>query len=136
MGKKPAHAGTDYRLFITRRFNERRQITTTLFLLETTTSFASFRYELSVDVAIKNRAISFRVLGLQAPDLSLPASGHARYLREFDGLKGTYEVSVEGLDGKSSSFSVSISEKKVHILQRPARTPVNLIVDPNLWPAD
>ena len=136
MGRKPAHAGPEYRLFVTPRFNDRRHAATTLFLLETTKHFASFRYELSVDVAVTHRTLTFRVLGLKAPNLSLPAAGHARYAREFDGLRGTYEVTVEGLNGKSSSFSVSISDKKVHILQSPARTFVDLIVDPNRRPAD
>lgn len=136
MGHPSTPPGTDYRLLIARRFDDRRHVGTTLIRLATTRSFASFLYELSVDATVAGNSLGFRVLGLKAPNLSLPASGHAEYTREFDGLLGTYEVTVLGLDGKSTTFSVRISETTVHILQKPARSFVDLIVDPKLWPAD
>jgi hypothetical protein len=136
MGKRAASSGPEYRLLIAPKFDERRQRATTLFLLETTKYFASFRYELSVDMEVTASAVRCTVRGLKAPDLSLPAAGHARFSREFDDLRGTYDIVVEGLDGNSNSFSVRISDTKVHLIQKPARTFVDLFTDPNLWPTD
>jgi hypothetical protein len=136
MGKRAASAEPEYRLLLAPRFDERRHITTTLFLLETTKYFASFRYELSVDIALSAGTLRCTVLGLKAPDLSLPAAGHARFSREFDELRGPCEITVEGLDGKTATFSVRIADTGVHLVQKPARTFVDLVTDPRLWPAD
>jgi hypothetical protein len=136
MSKRTASGSTEYRLLIVPKFDERRQITTTVFHLETAKYFASFRYELSVEVARSGNTIRFTILGLKAPDLSLPAAGHARFMQEFDGMKGIYEVIVEGLDGVVNTFSVRIAESSINILQSPPRTFVHLVTDPNAWPAD
>jgi hypothetical protein len=136
MGRRTALTGPEYRLLITPAFDERRQLSTTLFLLETVKIFASFRYELAVDVDVSSAALRFSIRGLKAPDLSLPAAGHARFRREFDGLRGTYEIMVEGLDRTTASFTVRISEKAVHLIHPPARTFLDLFTDPALWPAD
>jgi hypothetical protein len=136
MPRPKARTGAEYRLLITPKFDERRQVTTTLFLLETTKIFASFRYELSVTVAVSGPSIRLSILGLKTPDLSLPSAGPARFSREFDGLKGAYEIVVEGLDHNTNSFSVRISDTTVHLLQPSARTFVTLFTDPNLRPTD
>ncbi len=136
MGTHRAHAGPEYRLLLAPAFDERRQIPTTRFLLETVKSFASFRYGLSVNLAAAPGSIRCTVLGLQAPDLSLPAAGHARFEREFDNLHGLCEVTIQGLDGATATFSVRITPSRVQVVRKPPQSFVELITDPRLWPAD
>jgi hypothetical protein len=123
----------EYRMLITPEFNEREQRYTTLVLLETTRLFASFRYELSVRESLRGKTIHYRILGLEAPRLSLPASGHARFVREYDDLRGTYEITVEGPDGNVNSFEVRISPKKVILTKTPDTQFIDVVVDKSLW---
>lgn len=125
----------EYRILITPQFDELRQKHTTLFLLETTKSFASFRYELSVQEQTEGKTIRYKVLGLKAPQLSLPESGHAQYTREYENLKGTYTVTVEGLDKRESTFAVRISLASVRITKPPTGALVEAFDDKKLWMA-
>ncbi len=123
----------EYRLLITPQYNERGQKYTTLFLLETVKSFASFRYDLSVEETVDKKTIRYRVLGLRTPQLSLPATGHAQFMREYDNLKGTYQVVVEGLDGKSNSFSVRIAPQQVRLVSSPPQPFITICTDRGAW---
>jgi hypothetical protein len=119
----------EYRLFITPQFNEREQRFTTVFVLQTTKSFSSFQYEISVEEHIDGRNIHLKILGLKTPQLSLPAFGHALFTREYDNLRGTYAVHVEGLDGTVNVFSVRITQKKIAVIKAPPKRFVDVIVD-------
>jgi hypothetical protein len=123
----------DYRLLITPTFNEREQRYKTLLLLETTQLFSTFTYDLSVREEQTERALSLTVLGLKTPQLSLPRAGHAQFVREYDGLRGTYEITIKGLDGRTNSFWVRISEKKVALLKASPKRFVEVFVDKSHW---
>lgn len=112
-------AGPEYRLVITPAFDERRRTTVTLLRLETTRVFASFAYELSVEFTRSETALRFRVLGLRTPNLSLPSSGAAHADWELNDLRGTREVTVEGLDGKSGSCTLRFSGTRISVLRPP-----------------
>ena len=118
----------EYRLTLAPHVNERRLQPTTLLTIETTKAFASFRYELSVREQADKRTLHFRILGLKAPQLSLPASGTAQFIREYDDLHGTYEITVERLDGKTNTFSVSITQKNIKVLRSPKTPFIEVIV--------
>ncbi len=124
---------TEYRLLIAPHFNERKQKYTTRVVLETVKSFASFRYELTVRETITDNAIRYEVLGLNAPQLNLPASGPASFANEYDALTGTYTVSVEGLDGKTSSGRVRITPTKVIVLKGNHIRPLEIVTDERSW---
>ena len=124
----------EYRILVAPHFNERQQQYTTLVVLETAKSFASFRYELSVQERLEERTIRYRILGLKAPNLSLPAAGHAQFLREYADLKGTYEIVIPGLDGNATSFAVRIAPREVHLLHAPKGPAVEVVTDERLWP--
>ncbi len=124
---------TEYRLLMTPHLNERKQEPTTLVVLETTKSFATFRYELSVEERLEGKTLSYKILGLKAPQLSLPSAGHAEFVREYDNLRGTYDVSIEGLDGNVASFTVRITSAAVQVLKTQPQRSVELITDRSLW---
>jgi len=119
----------DYRLTVAPHINERTSRPVTLFLLETAQSFAAFRYELTVEEKSEGKTITFRVLGLKTPSLSLPSSGKARFSREYENLRGTYTVTIIGLDGNPVACSLKISEKRVAVLRGPSATSVTLVTN-------
>ena len=133
MARQEHKENSEYRLLITPQYNERGQKYTTLFLLETVKSFASFRYDLSVEETLDKKTIRYRVLGLKTPHLSLPATGHAQFTREYDDLKGTYEVVVEGLDGKTNTFSVRIAPQQVRLMSSPTQSFITVCTDRGAW---
>jgi hypothetical protein len=133
MARKGTHSGTDYRLLIAPRFNDLAQKYTTVVQLETVKTFASFQYELSVRETVTKGSMHFKVLGLRTPQLSLPATGHARYEREYEDLKGTYSVTVEGLDGKANTFQVRIARNQVKVLGAPGNAFIDVITDQVSW---
>jgi hypothetical protein len=109
--------GHEYRFFISPHLNERLQQQTTLITIETTKLFASFRYELSVNEEQKGKTLRYNILGLKAPQLDLPSSGSARFVREYEQLKGTYHIEVVSLDGTVNSCDVSITKKAITLLK-------------------
>ncbi len=133
MGKEKKPEGIDYRLLITPRFDERRQMDTMSFLLETTRSFATFQYELSVKETVTPSFMKFEILGLKAPRLDLPSSGHAHFERVYDKLKGAYELTIKGIDGRVNTFSIKIGSKGAAIVKTPPNPFVDIVVDSNLW---
>jgi hypothetical protein len=131
--RKGTHAGPEYRLLIAPRFNDLGQKFTTIVQLETVKTFASFQYELSVRETLTKGSIHLKVLGLRTPQLSLPATGHARFMKEFQDLKGTYSVTVEGLDGKANTFQVRIAQTQVKVLASPGHPFIEVITDQIAW---
>jgi len=125
----PAKRRMEYRLRITPQVNDGEQKHTTRFLLETTQQFASFKYEIAVKETAEGNKIRYKILGLKAPKLSLPASGPAHFRREYENLNGPFEIIVEGLDGNANSFSVKISPTQIHLLKEPRKKFVQLVID-------
>lgn len=124
---KPA---LDYRLRVFPRFKEQEQRHTTMFILETTQSFASFVYDLSVNEHREQNRIHWKVLGLKPPQLSIPSSGHATFEREYDDLNGVYDLVLQGLDGKTNTFTLQISPDNVALLRASREKFAELVLSP------
>ncbi len=124
---------SEYRLLITPRFNEREQKNTTMVLLTTTQAFASFQYELSVQERVDGHVIHYRVVGLKAPQISLPAAGHAKFTREYSDMNGAYEFTIEGLDGQRNTFLVHITPDRVQVKKAPPQPFVEIYTDAKTW---
>ena len=133
MPRKDSPASPEYRLLIAPRFNELGQKHATVVQLETVKTFASFQYELSVRETVTNKSIHYKVLGLRTPHLSLPSTGHARFVREYDDLRGTYAVTVEGLDGRANTFQVRVARDQVKVLAAPHAPFIEIVTDQVAW---
>jgi len=120
------HAAREYRLSITPRFYETSQRWKTEFLLETTRQFASFQYELGVREMVQGKTLRFAVTGLKTPQFSFPTNGPAQFRREYDNLRGAYEIVIEGLDHRANAFTVEIQEQAVRLVLEPADSFVEL----------
>jgi hypothetical protein len=133
MARRKRTATTEYRLLVTPHRNERLQIPTILVVLETVQIFASFKYALSVEEERERRSIRYRVTGLMAPDLSLPASGQAQYTKEYEDLIGTVEFSVQGLDGTVTSCTLRLSPERVRITKPPSNANLTVFTERSHW---
>ncbi len=123
----------EYRLLITPQFDERRQVETMFFRLETTRSFATFQYELSVKEEVSPSSINYTILGLKTPRLDLPASGHAHFERSYDTFNGRYDLTIKGIDGRVNTFQVKINSSGATVAKAPPHPFVSIIVDKKLW---
>jgi hypothetical protein len=119
-------ASSEYRLRVERTVSQATRRPCTRIALSTTKSFSTFRYGLTVEDHLEGRQLSLKVLGLDAPNLTLPGSGPAEFVREYEGLTGECTIEVRGIDGKSTSVRCSISADAVALLE-PVAGPV--IVD-------
>jgi hypothetical protein len=119
MARRSRTDGADYRLVFTPTKNPQSQTPSMRVSLETAQAFAAFRYGLSVLEHREGTHIHYTVRGLEAPDLSLPGSGHAGFIREYDDLWGTCTFQVKGLDGTLSSCSVRLIPGRAELITKP-----------------
>jgi hypothetical protein len=117
-----------FRLGISSIIDERDQRRKIRVILETVQSFSSFVYELSVDERHNRNSLHLKALGLRPPHLSIPASGRAKFERLYDDFSGTVDITVEGLDGRTDTFSVHVTETGVTLLNAPPKPFTELII--------
>lgn len=112
-------------------FDENDRRPKTKLILETSQSFASFVYDLSVEEKRGGNHIHLKVLGLKPPQLSMQSAGHAKFERVYDSLAGKCEVTIEGIDGSTNTFILRVSTKKnkIELLQSPRDRFTELILD-------
>jgi hypothetical protein len=122
-------APPEYRLLVSRQLNERLQIPTLRIILETEQSFASFRYELSVEEQRDLNRLRFRILGLRAPQISLSGAGHASFMKEYDDLTGRCVITVVGLDGTETTCAVHVDAHGIRLASRPSTPHVTLLLN-------
>lgn len=133
--RKPAGTprAPEYRVLIAPHLAERTQHYVTRLILETTKTFATFRYELSVEESVGPDSIRLVVLGFKTPHLTLPASGPARFQKDYDGLKGLFTVTVAGIDGRENRFSVRVTPERVELVSPPRNSFVQIVTDNARW---
>lgn len=125
----------EYRLLIAPHFAERTQRYVTRIVLETTKTFATFRYDLSIEEHIEPGSLRLAVLGFKAPQVTLPDAGPARFQKDYEGLAGELTVTIAGIDGRENRFSVRISPARVDLLAPPRNSFVQIITDTARWAA-
>jgi hypothetical protein len=123
----------EYRLFVSRILAERTQKFMTQIILETTKSFATFQYELSIEERLEGKTLSLTILGFNTPKLSLPSAGPARFAREYEEWKGTHHVLIQGIDGRSNEFTFRASSKKLDLVKSPHQSFVQVYTNPTTW---
>jgi hypothetical protein len=127
MARRPPQPESQFRLSITPHYDPVRQRSVTRVVLETAQRFASFAYEISVEERREDASFVYRVLGLNAPGVGLPGGGTARFLRDYEGLEGTYSFAVVGLDGVERRCSVAIDAHGVRRVSGPTGTGLSLV---------
>ncbi len=96
----------EYRLMISPAYDEIRKKEKTVFLFETVKEFSTFNYKISIGYELNDKILSFRLMGLQTPDFTMPSFGPARKRIELPRLHGTHEVVITKIDGTQNSFKL------------------------------
>jgi hypothetical protein len=115
MPRKKKQRDPEYSLHIFHYYDERVRKTLQVFLVQTTKEFTSFNYEILLDVAIEDRVIQLRILGLRTTPLIMPGIGPARGRRDFTDLRGSYVLSVIKLDGETNEFQLELNASSIAI---------------------
>jgi hypothetical protein len=111
----------EYRLMIVPQMNGEAKTPTTLFVLETTQEFGSFRYNLVVQWKIEERSIALEIQGLKPQTISMPAFGPAQFQQEIHNLKGEYTVTIKRQDGAKHQFKIQILKKGIRLVKEMAK---------------
>jgi hypothetical protein len=124
----------DYSLNIFHHYDEKIKRNVTVFLVQTTKIFVSFRYEILLEEGLIDHEINLRITGLHIPELLMPQTGPAQGRCDFTNLNGLYKLIVTKQDKTINEFSVQISPAKIDIKHRPrapfiivSGDPVNLV---------
>ena len=123
----------EYRLLVVPHVSERTQRPTTLVVLETTKAFATFRYELSVKAESTPGLLHLTVLGFQTPHLTLPSAGPARFEKEYYALRGPLDITIQGIDGRSTTFSLLIGSGTVELVKKPRASFATVTTNLTQW---
>jgi len=123
----------EFRVLIAPRYKEREKETVTVIALKTVNEFTSFHYEIVVVPDISDHTISLKILGLRAPQVTLPGSGPAEFESEHKNLSGQYKLVISKLDHQENNFSVMISNKQTIVEESPKNKFVEIVTNPDEW---
>jgi hypothetical protein len=115
MPRKKKQRDPEFSLHIFHHYDERVRKTLQVFLVQTTKEFTSFNYEILLDVAVDDRVIQLRILGLRTTPLIMPGIGPARGRRDFTDLRGSYLLGVIKLDGETNEFQLEMNPSGIAI---------------------
>jgi len=117
-----------YRLKVSSVVDDHERKHKTRFVVETSQSFASFVYDLSVQEQLEGNHLRLKVLGLKPPQLSIPSAGRAKFERDYEDLAGTFDVTIESIDGSTNTFRLRISTGRIELVQAPRDAFTELIL--------
>jgi hypothetical protein len=119
--RKKKKSPIEYRLFIFPFRGETARKRGTVFRLETVKEFSNFSYTIAVEERLTEDAIIWKIHGLRAPEISLPATGPASYERKYENLRGVLSFTIMKLDGVENTFTLDFFNRKVSIIKAPRR---------------
>lgn len=119
MPRKKKHREPEYSLHVFHHYDERIRKVVQVFLVQTVKEFTSFNYEILLDIAVQERDIRMKILGLRTTALTMPGVGPAQGRRDFTGLSGSYQLRIAKLDGETNEFQVELSASAVSIKGSP-----------------
>ena len=125
--RKKRRTHLEYRLFILPSFSQATKKPSRLFRLETVKEFANFTYEIAADEMIVGNSIVWKIRGLRSPEISLPASGPARFTKMYDSLKGVYEFTITKLDGGENTFTINFLDRSTSVIKAPKQKFIEII---------
>ncbi len=108
-----------YSLNIFHAYDEKTKQNITVFLVQTTRIFVSFRYEILLENEINEKEIRLHIKGLHIPELLMPQTGPAQGRCNYEKLEGLYNLVVIKQDKTVNEFSIQISPASVEILKKP-----------------
>lgn len=123
----------EYRLLVTSLYKEREKEFVTLIGLRTFNEFTNFHYELIVDISLSGKTLEIDIRGLRAPQVTIPGSGPAVFMKEVKDLHGTYTIVVKKLSKEENIFSLHITKEKVVVKESPAKRFTDVVTTREDW---
>jgi hypothetical protein len=117
--RKRKKSPIEYRLSIFPSHTELPMKHAMVFRLETVKEFSNFSYAIAVEERMTDDAIIWKVHGLRAPEISLPAVGPATYEKKYENLRRVHSFTIVKLDGVENTFSLDIVDEKVSVIKTP-----------------
>ena len=109
----------EYRLLVVPAFDETLQRHGTLFLVETVKQFTNFNYQILIEDVLKRHAVTWKIHGLSAPAMSMPAVGGARFEKIYFDLSGIVHFTLIKKDGQENTVTVKVSPTGVKLVEMP-----------------
>jgi hypothetical protein len=100
------------------------------FLVRTVKEFASFNYEIVLNVTQRDRSLHVEILGMNAPPMIMGGTGPATGRRNLTGLRGVYTVVVTKLDHEANAFMLNVEPDQISVVEAPPDPFVLVSVDP------
>lgn len=122
----------EYRCIIGRMIDDMTGLEYSTFSFETAKEFSSFRYEIAVRYKVEPGNLVFRVLGMTATRMMMPAFGTAKSLLKVPTLPiGKYTVTIQKSDGAENVFFIEHTKKGFQILKPiPRKRFIDLVISP------
>src|SRR5690348_14906330 len=108
----------EYIFYAYQRGDERTGETHTVFDIQTTKEFTSFRYELNVEEAYdkQTKEFVFRNGGMRAPESLLPHTGTAQGVHEHPDMKaGTYKIKIIKSPRQINLFTLRLAKGEISV---------------------
>ena len=110
---KPPPKAHEYRLSISKEYDEIHKKDYISFHFQTTKEFLTFQYILKIETEVEDKKITFKLLGFSAPISELSVSGVAGYeYRLYDFKHTEYSVYIERKDSSKTKFRLDIKKVK------------------------
>ncbi|MCC6865374.1 MAG: hypothetical protein IT280_04365 [Ignavibacteria bacterium] len=111
---KPPPKRFEYKLTISKEYDEVKKMDFISFRFQTTKEFLTFKYLLKIEQEQENKNLFFNILGFSAPVSDLSNSGFAGYeYRMYDFKNTEYCITVDKKDSDKTKFRMSILRSKV-----------------------
>lgn len=120
----------EYRCIIGKMIDDMTGLEYSTFSFETAKEFSSFRYEIAVRYKVEPGNLVFRVLGMTATRMMMPAFGTAKSLLKVPTLPvGKYTVTILKSDGSENIFYIEHTRKGFQILKPiPRKRFIDLVI--------
>jgi hypothetical protein len=118
----------EYRLLVVPAYDETLQKHGTLFLVETVKQFTNFNYQILVEEEYRKRTVTWKIHGLSAPAMSMPAVGGARFDKIYFEMIGTVHFTLIKKDGQENTVTVKVGPNGVKIVDLPPHPFLNVYI--------
>jgi hypothetical protein len=115
----------EYAFYVYRRTDERTGELCTVFEIQTTKEFTSFRYELDVVESYdkEKKEFVFNIGGMSAPVSLLPGVGSAQGVHEHPDLKaGSYKIKFIKPPRQTNLFTLKLAKNEITVTRRASKS--------------
>jgi hypothetical protein len=81
--------------------------------------FTNFNYQILIEESCKKRTVTWKIHGLSAPAMSMPAVGGAKFDKIYFDLSGTVHFTLIKKDGEENTVTVKVSPTGVKTVEVP-----------------